>query len=104
MIIASLLLALSCATGTIDRSEPPSPLMHITYAPEGIRLAFVGDYLWVQTGDSVDEYDGTVSYEIPADASWFEACPDGVTFDRPEIIDALIIEAFSRPRTREFLL
>lgn len=48
----------------------------------GVRADIVGEFLWVQYGaDPVDEYDGTVSVEIPGDASGASVCPDGtVTF------------------------
>lgn len=74
--------AVDCATGSISW-ETGSPAWAPETVIDGVNTAVVGTYLWAQyfVEEPVDEYDGTVSIEIPADASAAQVCADGtVTF------------------------
>lgn len=52
-----------------------------------IRTGAVGPNLWVQVGEYTgqDEYEGTISYPIPAGASSATVCPDGSVVFRTDL-------------------
>lgn len=76
--------AAECAEGQVTWQEG-SPLWNPTVETADLNLAIVGHFLWVQAEGGVDEYDGTVSHDLPGDVTGVTVCGvDDVTFRRAD--------------------